>query len=122
MSEALAGGGALSNDEVNVQSLPASLKVAPQRRSFGCHLLLRSPQGWGVLLLFVMFLELWRRKLGSLIGPWDLREQVLGERPNSIRKSEAEGACVFLFIVLVARIWKWGGFVYKSTVPAFVIQ
>lgn len=41
-----------------------------------------------------MFLELWRRKLGSLIGPWDLREKVLGERPNSIRKSEAGGACL----------------------------
>lgn len=38
--------------------MPASLKVGPQRLGFSCHFLLRSPQSWGVRLLFVMFLEL----------------------------------------------------------------
>lgn len=44
------------------EELDAYLKVDTQRLSFCSHLLLRSPEGWGVLLLFVMFLELWRKR------------------------------------------------------------
>lgn len=78
----------------SIQSLPMSLKVGPQCCSFRHHFFFRSPQGRGVLFLFVMLLELWRRKKnklinGSLGSSWT---SVLG-RLNRIYKSEAWG-CV----------------------------